>query len=206
MDYTTLANVKQYGNVAATNDDALISRIITAYSAAIDNYCNQSLGLTTYNLQQYAAKVDASGVLLCNLPVPVVALPFTAAQYRLASTPVSYGYQPLDLSNLEIIEQQHGCVARFTYPNFLNLRGQQIWVQLSYTGGYTAFGTTGGVTPALPADLESAACDLVWWAYKKREAPMESTAAPDLGIITIPGRSWPGYIKDALSNYRRPVA
>lgn len=42
-DLTTLAAVKAHGSISGTEQDALISKLITEVSLGIDNYCNRPL-------------------------------------------------------------------------------------------------------------------------------------------------------------------
>ena len=52
---------------------------------------------------------------------------------------------------------------------------------------------------AVPEDFHLATTRLAWFTYQQRAAPMNSTAVPELGIITLPASIQP----DILDVYKR---
>lgn len=198
FDYTTSANVFAYGNSAGTgtdpvNESTVMGQLVTGMSRALDVYCNQAFSLANYVDQRLRAVVDAEGVLTCYPAVPVVAS-ISAAAYRLGS---SSSWVELSTSQLDTEENTFGCVVRTLDQNFLAQRGGRLQMRLSYVGGYADFA-------ALPSDFEWNVRRLCWWAYKKREAPIEKTAIPEMGVLLIPS-SWPKDIREALRSYVRQV-
>lgn len=198
FDYTTPSAVFQYGNSAGTatdpvNEAAVMAGLVTGMSRAIDTYCNQVFYQQTVVGETLRAVVDIEGALTCYPAVPAMTTP-TAASYRrgAASTWVD-----LEASLLDVEQNIFGCVVRTLDRTFLSLRGQRLLMRLSYMGGWANLS-------AVPADFEWAVRALCWWAYQKRSAPIDQTAAPEFGIITIPS-NWPGHIKSMLRNYVRQV-
>jgi hypothetical protein len=62
----------------------------------------------------------------------------------------------------------------------------------TYTGGWATLAD-------VPEDFHLATTRLVWFTYQQRAAPMNSTAVPELGIITLPASIQP----DILDVYKR---
>lgn len=54
MAYATLAQVKQYLGVTVTDDDALLTRLTDAASAAIDTYCGRTFSASTDTVRHRA--------------------------------------------------------------------------------------------------------------------------------------------------------
>lgn len=197
MDFTTLTAVKAYGNVQSSTDDALLNDLITKVSAQIENHTNNALGQQSYTNQLLTAYIDADGILTALPHVPVIQSIASASWRFMTASPLT-NYTSLDVANTEIEPNAHGCKVRFYSMNFARYRGQRIRLQMSYTGGFSGLNT--GAYP-VPADLELATRRLVWWCYKKREAPMDKTAIPEMGIVTVP-TGWPDDVMKQLGNYR----
>jgi hypothetical protein len=199
MDLTSLVNIKAYGDVLKTSDDAVITGLIPALSKAVENYCDQSFGAATLTQlgtgQSFNAVIDRDGLLTFYPPYnPVNAV--TALQYR---TRGLAGWQALDPTQLDIENLDCGPVVRlYGYTSlFQRIRamGGRVQVQANFMAGYADL-------DALPADLEFAVRRLVWWAYKKRSAAEEKTAIPEMGVLVIPN-AWPPDVAKLLVPYMR---
>lgn len=192
MDFTSLPGVKAYGPLDGVVDDALIGQMITAYSAVVE----QELGLTcsgnTYTDQTNRAQIDIDGVLTVYVPVPVITA-LTALSWKLGK---SLTWTSLTAANAQIENLGHGTVVRALGSDLSAYRGSRVQARLTYTGGWATLGD-------VPKDFEMQVRRLVWWAYKKRDAPMEKTAYPDAGIVVVPS-AWPPDVLKNLSHYRRP--
>ncbi len=197
MDYTNLKNLKDYGNISASTDDPIISNLVTAYSAAIDNFCNQNLGFATFTNHILNGFIDKDGILTVFIKSPSVAS-IASASYRMMRS-AQNALTALDVTSnyLDIEPHSHGTIVRFLSVALYQFKLARLRVLMTYSGGYTA--------ATLPPDLELACRRLVWWGYKKREAPMEKTAIPELGQVIIPSASWPSDIVTILRNYRSDI-
>ena len=198
FDYTMPDDVFAYGNSVGTSTDpvdepALMAELVTGYSRAIDQYCNQAFSAETYADQELRALVDAEGVLTCYPKVPTMAAP-SAAGYRRGS---SSAWVDLSPSALDVEQNTFGCVVRMLDQDFSGQRGQRLLMRLTYTGGYANLA-------ALPNDFEWAMRALCWWAYQKRSAPADRTAIPEMGIVIVPS-NWPPHIKGMFKPYVRQV-
>lgn len=198
FDYTTSANVFAYLNSAGTatdpvNESAVMGQLVTGMSRALDVYCNQQFSQASYSAQQLRAVVDVEGALTCYPTVPTMSAP-SAAAYRLGN---SSSWVDLSTAQLDVEENSFGCVVRTLDQNFLAQRGGRLLMRLSYTGGWANLA-------AVPGDFEWAMRRLCGWAYKKREAPIEKTAIPEMGVLIIPS-SWPKDLRESFRSYVRQV-
>lgn len=199
FDYTTPTNVFNYLNSAGTgtdpvNEAAEMALLVTGMSRAVDQWCNQQFSTASYSGQELRAVVDVEGVLTCYPAVPTMSAP-TAAAYRQAR---SSSWIDLSTAQIDVEENAFGCVVRTLDQNFSQWRGARLQMRLSYTGGYANLA-------ALPTDFVWAMDALCGWAYQKRVAPIDATAAPAFGQLYIPS-NWPGHIKQMFGNYKRWVA
>jgi len=190
FDYTTLASVKTLGPITGTADDALLASIITAYSREVDKVCRQVFSQTTYTDAIYPAKVDAHGLLNVWLPVPTVTL--SAAAYRDIRVET---WNTLQTTDAYTEDRIYGAWVLFRAPLLPGLRAARVQAQLTYTGGWANLA-------AVPADFELLVRRLVWWAYKKKDAPVEKIGMPDMGILITP-TDWPADIRRGLDYYTR---
>jgi hypothetical protein len=195
FDYTTPTNVFNYLNSAGNGTDPVseaneMARLVTGMSRAVDQWCNQAFSLATYTNQALRAVVDVEGVLTCYPAVPVMSTP-TAASWG------SRTFTTIDVTTLDVTNAPSGAVVR-AFGSYGAARGQRLILRLSYTGGYANLA-------AMPEDFTWAVDGLCAWAYQKRSAPIDATAAPAFGQLFIPS-NWPGHIKTMLSNYKRWVA
>jgi hypothetical protein len=184
-DLTTLANVKQWLKITTTNDDALLSILITAASQYIETFCDRD-----FVQKQYAEVRDGKGT----------------HSMQFANYPVS-SVQGVMLGSLAIppapaIGDPDWPGVGYTFtPTLITLRGYLFWadvanVYLQYTAGYAT----------IPADLVQCANELVGLRYRQRDH-IGLTGATGVGGQHI------GYDNSALSpaqaaileQYRRRV-
>lgn len=189
-DLTTLANVKQWLNVQNTNDDALLQRLITAISTAIQSYLNRTIASTQYTEAYSGSGSDT--LAIANYPIQSV--------------------QSLVIAKATIAASADGFLPGYIFDDrFLYLIGQSFYqgglapgvfpkwppkgVQITYTAGYA---TT-------PADLEQAVIEAIGLRFKERDRI--GVQSKSLATETI------SYVLNALSqtgmavvnNYRKVV-
>lgn len=193
MDFTTLPALKSYGPVDGVADDVLLAQMIAAYSAVVESELGNRFSGATYTDQINRAQIDSDGLLTVILPVPQV----TALSALSWKPGKSLTWTPLTAANAEIDNRQHCTVIRALGSDLSAYRGNRVQAKLTYVGGWATLAE-------VPADFEILVRRLVWWAYKKRDAPMEKTAYPEVGVVVIPS-AWPPDVLKGLSHYRRPV-
>jgi len=209
IGYTSFAQVKLYGRLDTTNDTTLITQQISEASRQFDKKTRQTLGNANYVQAPVYSVLDAKyGDLLCFPNCPAVGV-ITAGRWALPSAvPTWNALSAPQLAAVQVANNPRGAVVAFpgfagAVGGFAGVSGAGVlMLQLTYVGGYTAWGTTPGVgiAPPIPDDLEGACKRLVWWTYKKRDAPMDKTAIPELGVVTVPG-GWPAEVMDTLKQY-----
>jgi hypothetical protein len=197
IDYTSRDNVKAYGNTSTVTAgaDALLDDLVTALSRQLDTYCCQVFAQQTYTSQVRKAAIDRDGLLLCWPAVPTMSTP-TAAQWKPGNSMTWYDLNITTDGAVEVEEQRSGCVLRFLGNNLATYRAAaRIQVRLSYTGGWETLDD-------VPEDFEYLARRLVWWAFKKRDAPIDKTAMPQLGQLIIPS-NWPADLREGFSPWKK---
>ena len=143
MDFTTLANAREYLGVKTANDDNLIDWLIKSATAFITNYLSRDILSAHYT--EY--RDGAGGVILSLLNSPVTAiatLEVDGVAIPLAASTVAAGYTFNDRQ--------------------IYLRGYQLNrgfqnVKIVYTAGYAA----------VPDDLQQACLELVAFKYRSRD-------------------------------------
>lgn len=141
-DLTSLANVKAWIGVTTTTDDALLTRLVSAVSTAVQNRLNRTIASTGYTETRNGNGRVA--LQLTNYPVTAVAsvtVDTTVIAARTAPTAAGFTFDE------RLVYLQGYC---FT-------KGQQN-VAISYTAGYAA----------TPLDLEQATIEICALKYQSR--------------------------------------
>jgi hypothetical protein len=204
--YSTLAALKEYGRIQASNivdDDSLAYQLVRA-DCAIDHHCGTDFAYLS-NVAEQARKcwVDRNGWLQVQTHKPI--------------------YDPTTIS-VSVMDVRHGATAwtaltltqclcmapvndgdapraqawQFAaYPANVSLVPEawgDIYVQTSYQSGY----------PTIPPQLTAVATRLAWFYYKLREAPMMKIDTLNLGTVEIPVEM-PQDVRSELNTWRRPL-
>lgn len=195
IDYTTVQNVFDYGNVLnpTVQETAVMAKTVTAVSRKADKTCVQQFSQTTYTNKMVTPRIDVSGTLILYLPSPTITA-LTSVVMRAGNIPLT---QPINFIQsgvqYDIIQNSFGSkVLIYGYP--MNpYRETILRAYVTYTGGWANL-------LQVPDDFEWAIRQWTWFVYKRREAPLERTAIPELGIVTIPG-TIPVEVTDTLNRY-----
>jgi hypothetical protein len=138
-EYTTIANLKAYGDSLSSKDDALLLGLIKSFSIALERYLGQSF--LTQTVTQYGtfdfhnARIDRDGFLMFYPQInPITAV--SALQYRLKGGGTT-NWQYLNPANIEVDNRDAGPMIRVTSPDFsyYRLANASIHVQANLTGG-----------------------------------------------------------------------
>lgn len=196
MDYTTLANVKAVLGADAVGDDALISRIITEASRAIDRHVaggmlksDNYFLLETITDELLNGQVDAQGRILCRAHKPLVASVSTAA-FRYAP---SMSWVTVLTDNITIdgysVTLWAGQVVR-----------RKVQVKLTYSGGLATS------TIGLPGDITNAADLLSTRFYREIKSNLtDSIGVAELGTLQYT-KAFPTRLIEMLKPYKRVIA
>lgn len=177
-DLTTLANVKSWISVTGASDDALLTRLITATSAAVEQYCERTFASAAQTVTRNGN--DKSVMPFPNAPVTAVAsvtVDGTAIPARPSVTGSGFSF-----------DEQYLYLAGYRFT-----RGMQN-VVLAFTSGFSA----------TPGDLEQAVIDVVAFKYRGRERIGQASKILQNETVTFL-RDVPPDVMRVLDNYRRVV-
>lgn len=187
MSLTTLANVKAFKNITASEHDAEIARLILVVDGFIEQYCNRVLeqstvteyhstraGQTTLRLRQYPV---ASITSLHDDPDRVYGADTLLAASDYALTDAKAGIVQLD-----------GC----SFNEGLNN------VKAIYPGGFAS----GSSELKL---LEQAAIELIWLARDKGDKGLLGLSSRSVadGRVDTFNTDWPAGVKEILDRFRK---
>lgn len=192
----TLADVKDRLGITTTEDDQLISRIITGLESLFDNFTNRKLLLNSAIETIYRT----GGGPRISLPrYPIVSI---------TSIKESYDYD---------FENETALVANTDYRQLgdkgvLYRMARQHWsavedsIEIKYRGGYVSAGQTpaAGETP-MPADLREAAIEQASYIYKRRNDPGITSNSFQGGSITVAAMDLLPMVRDTLKFYIRQI-
>ncbi len=208
MKYTTLAQLKAYGQVPATvtADDTTLTSAIERAEFEFDTISGGSFDQQTMtNARPIKAWVDQNGWIWAFAAErgPVTAV--SAVTVRdLVTSPTNWQTVTWDAVNGILLpsfvdayrpDPDWWTVRIYpTAPVLYPRDTRNFLVKWTYTAGFA-------VTPAPLVDLINR---LAWWVYKLREAPMGKIVSPELGMMTIP-LSIPPDIRADIMRWSRPV-
>ncbi|MEN6630534.1 MAG: head-tail connector protein [Sulfuricella sp.] len=178
-DLTTLANARQWLGLTSTNDDALLSRLITAASNYIQSWLNRS-----FASREYSETRDGAGgakLPFTNYPVTAVAsVTIDGQSIPLASGSQAPGYM---------------FSATMLYLNGYSFaRGRQN-VNIAYTAGFAA----------TPPEIEQACLELMAVRYKERDRIGQVSKSIGGETITFSQKDFPDPVRTILNNYKKDV-
>lgn len=177
-DLTTLANVKQWLGLAATTDDALLSRMITAYSSQIQTWLNRVI-----LKQAYTEVRDGTGrnvLVFADYPVSAVASVAVDGNAIPAGDFVVPGYR-FDATRLFL----NG----YTFCRGLGN------VQINYTAGYDT----------VPPELEEAVIQVIALRYREKDRIGLQSKTLAAETVSFFVKDYPDTVRTTLNNYRKVV-
>lgn len=192
MDYTDLMTVKEAIGTTELADDALLSRLITAASRAIDRYC-AGVKATDYFAGAAIAEEAGKGVVsyyseLHVYPLKPLVTAVLALRYRAAP-----GQPWTDVDVSDVVINGYEVIAALNEPA---ARGV-VWTKISYTGGY------GAMAADLPSDLIEAATVLAVRLYKEVKSGLTDTiGVAELGTLAYT-KAWPVRVTEMLQPWKR---
>lgn len=173
---TTLAKLKQYGQIESFQDDTLLLRMIDAASAAIENYCSRQ-----FQSASYTEVRDGHGgrrMTLRHFPVTdVTALTINGQLIPRRPSPLANGYTFDDLTI-----KLTGYVFDEGVDN----------VSITYTAGLAS----------VPSDVELACCEVVMLRYKARDRIGVTSKSLAGETISFNADDFPDYVTRVLDQYK----
>lgn len=187
MSLTTLATVKAFKNITATEHDPELTRLITAVDAFLETYCNRVLEQTTVT-EYHSARDGQTALRLRTYPVSSITS---------IHDDVDRVYGPdtlLPASDYVLTDSKAGIVQLdgVAFDEGLNN------VKAVYVAGFAA----GSKERAL---LEQAAIELIWLARDKGDKALlglQSRSIADGRIDTF-NTDWPAGVKEMLDPLKK---
>lgn len=187
MSFTTLATVKAFKNVTASEHDAELLRLIPAVDGFIASYCNRALEQATVT-ETHSGRSGQTTLRLRRYPVASI----TSMHDDVDRV---YGAATLiEASDYVLTDAQAGLVQLdgLTFEEGLNN------IRIVYVGGFAAGSTERTL-------LEQAAIELIWLARDKGDKALlglQSRSIADGRVDTF-NTDWPAGVKDILDAFRK---
>ena len=182
MSLTTLANVKAFKNVTASDHDAELLRLIPAVDAFIASHCNRVLEQATVT-EYYSGRSGQTTLRLRQYPVTsITSLHDDVERVYGADSLLAAGDYVLTDAKAGLVQ-----LDGLTFEEGLNN------IKIVYVGGFAV----GSPERAL---LEQAAIELVWLARDKGDKALlglQSRSIAD-GSVTTFDTDWPAGVKGIL--------
>lgn len=189
--YCTVNDVKAELGTPNATDDVLISAYIDRACAALERELGLSFAATTLTARVYrpgAAVWLRPGVLRVRLGLPHITT-VTALSYR-TDSPLN-SWLEVDATALDVATEDHiWWVDAYTASACTT---GPVWAKVTGTAGYSA--------GAYPPDLVQLATGWAAYLYRSKDAPLEKTANPMLGTVTIP-QAFPVKLVPMLARWR----
>lgn len=179
-DLTTVVNVKKWlGNLDVSEDDALLSRLVSMASAFVRSYLNRDI-----SSQSYTETYDGTGGIVLSVPN----YPITAVS-------------SLIINNITIPAATNSITAgysfdsgRITLYGYTFSRGKNN-VTVTYTAGF----------PTTPLDIEEVAIEIVGLKYREMSRIGETTKSVGQQNISFFTGDIPPLAKTILAQYKRYI-
>jgi uncharacterized phiE125 gp8 family phage protein len=178
-DLTTLANAKAWLGIANTNEDTLLTRLVTAASQFIQTWLNRDL-----LSQSYSEIRDGHGgptLVFRDYPVTAVSsVQVDGYSIPLAGSVLEYGY--------------------WFSPTVVTLRGYLFNrgianVVLSYQAGFSS----------TPPEIEQACLELVGVKYRERDRIGHASKSLAGEVVAFIVKDMPDSVRSVLNNYKKVI-
>lgn len=187
-DLTTLANVKGWLGIAGanTNDDPILTRLISAVSAFVTNYLNRQILLATYT--EIYTKGWGNTITPENWPITAVT--------SLTSNGNVIPASPDGIQNGYVFNDKTIFLNGYAFGFGPFVQGKQFLnVTLVYTAGYAT----------VPLDLEQAVIHLVALRYREAERIGQRSKSMGGEVISFNVVNMPPDVVDTLAMYKKVV-
>jgi hypothetical protein len=190
MSYATLAQLKEYGGIGDTADDALLTRLLASAQAMIDAYCHQSFEALADSTRYFDPLCDAGGRTLY-VDAPLCAITSVTNGDGVVVAPTNYVTEPRNLTPWFALSLKQSSSVLWTYSsspeNSIAIVGR--WAH----------------SIAAPADIVQVTIRLAHYLYRQKATSVDLDRAMSLGAGVLLPAELPRDIKTLLEPYKRIV-
>lgn len=179
-DLTDLATVKQWLSITSSNDDALLTRLVTGASQFIQTWLNRDLAS-----QNYSETRDGHGGNI---------LPFRDYPVTAVSSLVIDG-DAIPAAPNTVIRGYRFTDTRLVLQGYSFTRGAAN-VVINYTAGYAT----------VPPEIAQAAIELVAYKYRERDRIGHQSKSLAGETVTFIVKDMPDGVKAVLNNYKKVIS
>jgi hypothetical protein len=186
MSLTTLASVKAFKNIAGTQHDGELARLILAVDTFVALYCRRVFEEGVGIVEYHSARAGQTRLLLDRPPLTSIASIYDDPER-------AYGASTLVAATDYVIADAGIGLVVF---DGVSLQAGIRNMKVTYTGGYAT----------IPLDLAQAAIELVWLAREKGDLSLLGQRAKSIadGNISVLDMNWPAHVTAILDAYRLP--
>lgn len=190
MAYCSLSALTEYLGHSSSDDDALLTGIISRAEAIIDQYTHRTFEATADTTRYFDADCDVDGPLLyfdediCSITTVTNGDGSTISGSYYVTEPRNRApYWGIRLKSSSGLFWEYD--SNDDHENAIGVTGKWAWSQTA------------------PADVQHACLRLAAFLYFQKDSQVfDTTATPELGIITVP-IGMPKDVKNLLEPYRR---
>jgi uncharacterized phiE125 gp8 family phage protein len=176
-DLTSIDKAKEWLGVSGAKDDALLTRLVTAVSTAVEEYVDRTLASTSYTETRDGP--GGSRLSMPNFPITAVAsVLIDGASIPVASSAIANGYLYTSTS-----------IALRGYVFALGVQN----VMVQYTAGFAA----------IPKDVEQACLDWLGHIYRSRDRIGHNSKSINGETVSFFVGPIPKAVEMMLKPYRR---
>jgi uncharacterized phiE125 gp8 family phage protein len=192
-DLTTIANAKAWLNVTTTNDDPLLTRLVSAASQFVQTWMNRQI-LTAFYSDSYTGS-GSNTQALANFPVTAVSS-LTIAGQSISASPdgVQTGYicdeRFIYLIGAAFASSAFPSAAPNKFPHW-----PPLGVKVSYTAGFAT----------VPLDIEQAVLELIGLKYSDRSHFGQASKSINGEVVSFITADMPKGVATILGNYKKVV-
>jgi uncharacterized phiE125 gp8 family phage protein len=192
-DLTTLANAKQWLNVATTTDDALLTRLVSAASQFVQTYMNRTIASASYTEKR--AGSGSNTLALANYPVTAVTSLVIANVPIVASPDGQQAGYVFDDRFIYLIGNAYAASAfPGAAPNHFP-KWPPMGVQISYTAGFAV----------TPLEIEQAVLELIALKYTDRQHMGQSSKSIQGEVVSFIVSDMTAGTRTMLNNYKKMI-
>ncbi|HAL45687.1 MAG: hypothetical protein A2Y12_06150 [Planctomycetes bacterium GWF2_42_9] len=193
----TLADIKDRLGISTTEDDTLISRIITGLESLFNNHTNRKLLLNAAD-ETFNTAGNGPRIILPRYPIVSITSIKEAIDYDFANADALTANEDYRLI------ADKGTLYRLSHQYWPAAEDS---IEIKYRGGYVSAGQTPATgETAMPADLREAAIEQASFIYKRRnDIGITSNSSMGSSITTFSAMDLLPMVKEILKPYNRLI-